>query len=76
MFVWPGDERIVAPMLVYRPAGMYIYAYARGRDVYDICGKGLYTNIIEREVLIDNLLVRIHLTVKMILVDRSCVLGV
>jgi len=30
----------------------------------------------EREFFIDNLLVRIHLIIEMILVDRSCAMGV
>ena len=30
----------------------------------------------EREFVIDNLLVRIHLIIEMILVDRPCVMGV
>ena len=30
----------------------------------------------EREIFIDNLLVRIHLIIEMILVDRPCAMGV
>ena len=30
----------------------------------------------EREIFIDNLLVRVHLIIEMILVDRPCVMGV
>ena len=31
--------------------------------------------VVEREFFIDNLLVRIHLTIEMILVDRPCAMG-
>ena len=31
---------------------------------------------LEREIIIDNLLVRIHLIIEMILVDRPCAMGV
>ena len=32
--------------------------------------------VVEREFLVDNLLVRIHLIIEMILVDRPCAMGV
>jgi len=38
---------------------------------FEISGLG-----IEREIVIDNLLVRIHLIIEMILVDRPCAMGV
>ena len=38
-------------------------------------GEGL-AEAAEREFLIDNLLVRIHLIIEMILVDRPCAMGV
>ena len=43
----------------------YIYMY-----VY------MYMYITQREFFIDNLLVRIHLIIEMILVDRPCAIGV
>jgi len=39
-----------------------------------LCGGAVYQH--QREFFIDNLLVRIHLIIKMFLVDRPCAMGV
>jgi len=42
---------------------------------FELLGSGVHAAA-EREFFIDNLLVRIHLIIEMILVDRPCTMGV
>ena len=43
----------------------------------DIVGvKSIAAEVLEREFFLDNLLVRIHLIIEMILVDRPCAMGI
>ena len=45
-------------------------------DLSAECSKRTFTTCREREFFIDNLLVRIHLIIEMISVDRPCAMGI